>query len=109
MPLHVGFDPLPDGERNMAGYIFPNDTARDLYADWAESARSIVGMLHPHAGRHRLDPRLLMHTAELGSPSEGVLRLLASWTADKGSITAEDAVKRKRWQPPARDWIESPA
>ena len=47
--FYSDFDRLPPAERNMARFIFLNDAARDLYVDWSETAREIVGMLHLYA------------------------------------------------------------
>jgi hypothetical protein len=56
--LYTDFESLPHRERNMARFIFLDDSARDLYIDWAGAARGIVGSLHLYAGQHPADPQL---------------------------------------------------
>ncbi|MCX4546966.1 hypothetical protein OOK52_41330 [Streptomyces sp. NBC_01565] len=41
--------------------------ARNLYADWPETARAKVGMLHLYASHHPRDPRLAQLTCELSA------------------------------------------
>jgi transcriptional regulator with XRE-family HTH domain len=59
------FEGLPDGEWNMARYMFLDAAARDLYVDWLATAREIVGMLHLYASHHPRDPRLAQLVGEL--------------------------------------------
>ncbi|GAA3421935.1 helix-turn-helix transcriptional regulator [Streptosporangium vulgare] len=63
--LFTDFDALPHRERNMARFIFLDETARALYADWQASARGTVAALHLYAGRHPRDPRLAELIGEL--------------------------------------------
>ncbi|MFD8076085.1 helix-turn-helix transcriptional regulator [Streptomyces sp. NPDC059718] len=63
--LHVGLDELPADERNMVRYVFLHDAARTLYADWAETAREVVGALRLHASHHPHDPQLAQLVGEL--------------------------------------------
>ncbi|MCO5968953.1 helix-turn-helix transcriptional regulator [Actinoallomurus soli] len=63
--LLTDFDALPYRERNMARFIFLDDAARSLYADWETVARSSVAALHLYAGRHPHDPRLAELVGEL--------------------------------------------
>ncbi|SCD84857.1 Helix-turn-helix domain-containing protein, partial [Streptomyces sp. DvalAA-14] len=146
--LYTDFDALPHRERNMSRFIFLDDSARELYADWEGVARSSVASLHLYAGQHPHDPRLAeligelsvrdpdfrrwwadhdvrrrsfgskhfhhpvvgdltldyealgvigdpeqvlgVYTAEPGSPSEGALRLLASWTSEVAGADRPD-------------------
>jgi MmyB-like transcription regulator ligand binding domain len=97
--LLTDFGALPHHERNMARYVFLDPAARTLYDDWAAAARSVVAILRVDAGRHPIagnlildyeifspaedeDQRLVLHTAEPGSPSEqGLHQLACSATA----------------------------
>lgn len=63
--LYTDFDALPYRERNMARYLFLDGSARELYADWAASARGTVAALRLYAGRHPHDPRLAGLVGEL--------------------------------------------
>jgi transcriptional regulator with XRE-family HTH domain len=63
--LYTDFDALPHRERNMARFIFLDDNARELYADWEGVARSSVAALHLYAGQHPHDPRLAELIGEL--------------------------------------------
>jgi transcriptional regulator with XRE-family HTH domain len=56
--LYTDFDALPQRDRNMARYIFLDDSARDLYTDWDSAARGVVASLHLYAGRQPNDPHL---------------------------------------------------
>jgi transcriptional regulator with XRE-family HTH domain len=56
--LVTDFDRLPYRERNMARYMFLNESARELYLDWEMAARSTVAALHLYAGRHPGDRQL---------------------------------------------------
>ncbi|MGW4461611.1 helix-turn-helix transcriptional regulator [Micromonospora sp. NPDC004704] len=63
--LYTDFEALPPRERNMARYLFLDESARDLYVDWDEAARGTVAALHLYAGRHPHDPRLAELVGEL--------------------------------------------
>ena len=76
--LITDFGALPHRERNMARYMFLDDAARLLYADWEAAARSVVAALHLYAGRHRDDPQLAALVGEL-SVRDGDFR---RWWAD---------------------------
>jgi transcriptional regulator with XRE-family HTH domain len=76
--LYPDFDAMPASERNMARYMFFNPAARDLYVDWAETAREQVGMLRLYASHHPHDPRLAQLVRDL-SVSDGDFR---RWWAD---------------------------
>ncbi|MFC9351782.1 helix-turn-helix transcriptional regulator [Arthrobacter sp. NPDC057013] len=65
--LYLDFDALPVEARNIAHYLFLNPAARDLYADWPETGREIVGMLHFQASRHPHDPQLPRLIGQLSS------------------------------------------
>ncbi|MER6251841.1 helix-turn-helix transcriptional regulator [Streptomyces sp. NPDC001584] len=59
------FEGLPAGDPDMARYMFLAPEARTLYADWPETARENVGMLHLYASHHPRDPRLAQLVGEL--------------------------------------------
>jgi transcriptional regulator with XRE-family HTH domain len=63
--LYTDFEALPRHERNMARYIFLDESARALYTDWESSARGTVAALHLYAGRHPDDPQLADLVGEL--------------------------------------------
>ncbi len=63
--FYPGFDDVAAGEWNMARFMFLDPAARDLYLDWAETARENIGMLHLYAGRNPRDPRLAALVGEL--------------------------------------------
>jgi transcriptional regulator with XRE-family HTH domain len=56
--FYTDFDTLPPGDRNMSRFLFTDQTARDLYHDWAATARTVVAGLRAYAGTHPDDPRL---------------------------------------------------
>jgi transcriptional regulator with XRE-family HTH domain len=56
--LYTDFDALPPRDRNMARYVFLDESVRELYVDWTGAARGIVGSLHLYAGSHPDDPLL---------------------------------------------------
>jgi transcriptional regulator with XRE-family HTH domain len=56
--FYTGLDTLPAGERNMVRYLFTVDAARNLYDDWAATARTVVAGLRVYAGTHPNDRRL---------------------------------------------------
>jgi transcriptional regulator with XRE-family HTH domain len=63
--LFTDFDALPPRERNMARYLFLDEGARKLYADWEPTARNTVASLHLDAGRNPDDPELAELVGEL--------------------------------------------
>jgi transcriptional regulator with XRE-family HTH domain len=63
--LYTDFDALPHRERNLSRFIFLDEGARELYADWEGVARSSVATLHLYAGQHPHDPRLAELIGEL--------------------------------------------
>jgi transcriptional regulator with XRE-family HTH domain len=77
--LYTDFDALPHRERNMARFLFLNETARDLYVDWPDAARGIVGTLHLYAGRNPHDPLLAELVGELSVRDADFRR----WWADQ--------------------------
>jgi transcriptional regulator with XRE-family HTH domain len=76
--LYTDFDALPHRERNMARYVFLDEAARELYADWEAAGRGIVAALHLYAGRHPHDPQLAELIGELSLRDRDFRR----WWAD---------------------------
>lgn len=56
--FYAGLNLLPPGRRNMVRYLFTVDAARELYDDWAGTARTMVAELRRYAGTHPHDPEL---------------------------------------------------
>ncbi|MFC4944357.1 helix-turn-helix domain-containing protein [Pseudonocardia sp. GCM10023141] len=63
--LFTDFDEVPLRERNVARFVFLDESARDLYVDWPGAGRGAVAMLHLYAGRHPDDPQLAELIGEL--------------------------------------------
>ena len=90
--LYLYFDVLPVEARNMAHYLFLNPAARDLYVDWPETGREIVGMLHFQASRHPHDPQLSRLIGELSSGDRDFRR----WWADQDVFKPRHGSKHYR-------------
>ncbi|MED7826975.1 helix-turn-helix domain-containing protein [Streptomyces chiangmaiensis] len=88
--FYLDFDALPPGERNMARYMFLNDAARDLYVDWPETGREIVGMLRLYGSHHPRDPRLAELVGDLSAQDEDFRR----WWADHEVFLPRYGTKR---------------
>jgi transcriptional regulator with XRE-family HTH domain len=80
----------PTGERNLARHVFLNEAARDLYVDWPDTARDIVGMLHLDASHRPQDPLRADLVSEL-SAIDGDFR---RWWADHDVHKAQHGSKR---------------
>jgi transcriptional regulator with XRE-family HTH domain len=80
----------PATDRNMARYVFLNETARDLYVDWPDTARDIVGVLHLDASHRPQDPLRDDLVSEL-SASDGDFR---RWWADHDVYKPQHGSKR---------------
>jgi len=76
--LITDFNVLPARERNMARFMFLDESARSLYVDWAAVAMDGVGILRLAAGRYPDDPRLTELVGELAMKSPEFRR----WWAD---------------------------
>ncbi|MFJ9841382.1 helix-turn-helix transcriptional regulator [Kitasatospora sp. NPDC101155] len=63
--LIADFPRLPPRERNMARRIFLDPNAPEVHLDWAEAARTTVGILRMAAGRRPHDPELVRLIGEL--------------------------------------------
>ena len=75
--LFTDFEARPRRERNFARYIFLDEAACALYADWEYAARDTVATLHIYAGRHPEDPQLTELIGELSVHSAAFRRLWA--------------------------------
>lgn len=76
--LYTDFDALSHRERNLARYVFLDPAARTLYDDWPAAARSVVAILHVHAGRHPHDPQLAELISDLSRRDDDFLRWWAN-------------------------------
>lgn len=63
--LFADFDRLPPGERNYARWMFLDDHARSLFADWPDQARAAVESLRFEVGRDPDDRATTALVAEL--------------------------------------------
>lgn len=88
--LYADFDARPHRERNMARFVFLDDTAPALFADWEQAARDCVATLRLYAGRHPYDPRLTELIGALSVHSAAFRRL---W-ADHNVLAHTTGVKR---------------
>ncbi|RAG86481.1 transcriptional regulator [Streptacidiphilus pinicola] len=75
--LFADFEARPRSERNFARYVFLDEAARSLYADWEKAAADCVATLHLYAGRHPDDPQLTELIGELSVHSDTFRRLWA--------------------------------
>lgn len=75
--LFADFEARPRRERNFARFVFLDDAARALYADWDFAARDCVATLHLYSGRHPDDPRLTELIGELSVHSDTFRRMWA--------------------------------
>jgi transcriptional regulator with XRE-family HTH domain len=87
--LYTDFGVLPRRERNMARYLFLDESARDLHGDWAGVARSTVAGLHLYAGNHPDDPRLAELVGELSVRDKDFRR----WWADHDVVRRASGTK----------------
>jgi transcriptional regulator with XRE-family HTH domain len=88
--FYLDFEALPVGERNMARYMFLNEAARDLYVDWPETGREVVGMLRLYASHHPHDSRLDQLVADLSAGDPDFRR----WWADHEVFLPQYGSKR---------------
>ncbi|MFG2359965.1 helix-turn-helix transcriptional regulator [Streptomyces sp. NPDC048521] len=63
--LYTDFEARPRRERNFARFVFLDEAARALYADWEKVAGDCLAMLRLYAGRHPDDPQLTELIGEL--------------------------------------------
>ncbi|POM25305.1 hypothetical protein BTM25_39490 [Actinomadura rubteroloni] len=62
--FYTDFDALAPNDRNMVRYLF-GDESRELYDDWAATARTVVAGLRKYAGRYPHDPKLAALVGDL--------------------------------------------
>ncbi|MFD9326139.1 helix-turn-helix transcriptional regulator [Streptomyces sp. NPDC060065] len=76
--LFTDFQARPHRERNFARYVFLDEAAHALYADyWETAAGDCVATLHLYAGRHPDDPQLTELIGELSVQSDVFRRMWA--------------------------------
>ncbi|MGW2051796.1 helix-turn-helix transcriptional regulator [Streptomyces sp. NPDC001858] len=76
--LFTDFQDRPHRERNFALYVFLDESAHALYADyWETAAGDCVATLRLYAGRHPDDPQLTELIGELSVRSEVFRRMWA--------------------------------
>ncbi|MDX2602594.1 helix-turn-helix transcriptional regulator [Streptomyces caniscabiei] len=75
--LYTDFEARPHRERNFARFVFLDEAARALYADWERVAGDCLAMLRLYAGRHPDDPRLTELIGELSLHSDTFRRMWA--------------------------------
>uniref|UniRef100_UPI002F917451 helix-turn-helix transcriptional regulator n=1 Tax=Streptomyces sp. NBC_01562 TaxID=2975879 RepID=UPI002F917451 len=76
--LFTDFQARPHRERNFARYVFLDEAAHALYADyWDTAAGDCVATLHLYAGRHPDDPQLTELIGELSVQSDAFRRMWA--------------------------------
>ncbi|MEY9967669.1 transcriptional regulator with XRE-family HTH domain [Streptacidiphilus sp. MAP12-16] len=75
--LFTDFQARPHRERNFARFVFLDDAARTLYADWERAAGDCVATLRLYAGRHPDDPQLTELIGELSLNSDTFRRMWA--------------------------------
>ncbi|MGW0467618.1 helix-turn-helix transcriptional regulator [Streptomyces sp. NPDC003027] len=75
--LYTDFEARPRRERNFARYVFLDEAARTLYADWDRVAGDCLAMLRLYAGRHPDDPQLTELIGELSLHSDAFRRMWA--------------------------------
>ncbi|MEU2741849.1 helix-turn-helix transcriptional regulator [Streptomyces sp. NPDC007095] len=75
--IFADFEALPRRDRNFARYVFLDEAAHALYADWEKAASECVATLHLYAGRHTDDPELTELIGELSLHSDTFRRMWA--------------------------------
>lgn len=75
--LFADFQARPHHERNFARFVFLDEAAHSLYADWEKAAGDCVATLHLYAGRHPDDPQLTELIGELSLHSDTFRRMWA--------------------------------
>ncbi|MGA5454487.1 helix-turn-helix transcriptional regulator [Streptomyces umbrinus] len=88
--FYTGLDLLPAGQRNILRYLFTVDAARELYDDWAGTARTVVAELRRYAGTHPHDPKLADLVGDLAVRDHDFRR----WWADHDVYRREYGSKR---------------
>ncbi|MFE8978558.1 helix-turn-helix transcriptional regulator [Streptomyces cyaneofuscatus] len=75
--LYTDFEARPRRERNFARFVFLDEAARTLYADWERVAGDCLAALRLYAGRHPDDPQLTELIGELSLHSDTFRRMWA--------------------------------
>ncbi|MET9501978.1 helix-turn-helix transcriptional regulator [Streptomyces sp. NPDC006622] len=88
--LYTDFEARPRRERNFARFVFLDEAARTLYADWDQVAGDCLATLRLYAGRHPDDPQLTELIGELSLRSDTFRRM---W-ADHDVVTHTSGTKR---------------
>jgi transcriptional regulator with XRE-family HTH domain len=88
--FYTDFDALPHRERNMARYVFLDESVRELYTDWESAARGIVASLHLYAGHHPHDPQLAELIGDLSLRNRDFRR----WWADHDVLSRTHGTKQ---------------
>ncbi|WP_285560054.1 helix-turn-helix domain-containing protein [Actinoplanes regularis] len=83
---HVSFTgpDLPETRPNMAHMVFLDPHTRELYVDWPEKARAVVGTLRLASGQHPDDPALAALIGELSVKSPEFARMWADHRVKSG-------------------------
>ncbi|RYJ25254.1 putative DNA-binding protein [Streptomyces sp. L-9-10] len=90
--LVTDFQARPHRDRNAARFVFLDEEARGLYADWEQVAADCVATLRLYAGRHADDPQLTELVDELSLRSDTFRRM---W-ADHDVLAHTTGTKRLR-------------
>lgn len=90
--LIFDFDAAPPRDRNMARFLFLDERARSIYADWDTAARESVATLRMAAGRDPNDPVLNELIGELSVKSAAFRR----WWAEHDVKERTHGSKRYR-------------
>ncbi|HEX6453278.1 MAG TPA: helix-turn-helix transcriptional regulator [Trebonia sp.] len=90
--FYSDFEALPIDERNMVRYLFTDESARELYDDWAATARTVVAGLRLYAGKHPSDPKLTALVSDLSSRDTDFRR----WWAEHDVYMRDHGTKRYR-------------
>ena len=70
--LFADWEALPARERNLVRWMFTTDRAREVYLDWEQEARAMLGRFRLAAARYRDDPDFTALIAELQRDSQQV-------------------------------------
>jgi transcriptional regulator with XRE-family HTH domain len=70
--LFTDWEALPVQERNLVRWMFTTDRAREVYLEWEQEARAMLGRFRLAAARYRDDPDFTALIAELQRDSQHV-------------------------------------
>jgi transcriptional regulator with XRE-family HTH domain len=70
--LFTDWEALPVRERNLVRWMFTTDRAREVYLEWEQEARAMLGRFRLAAARYRDDPDFTTLIAELQRDSQHV-------------------------------------